>query len=338
MPILNLQRQMRELGRIRTGNQVATGNGGRKRPAKLDTFRLTSSSETLIKAAREAYGGVVTPWDNNGSPEWEVITTVDVLDIVVPPGQPVSQWNELWSGGGCLRRCDGFRELLSDTPCGSQPTKVSDDKVIPPCPAEPEERNAAAQKGLACKMTTRLNVILPKLPDLGVWRLESHGYYAATEIAGAADILVMASSRGQLIPARLRLEQRDKKVPGKPTLKWATPIIEFHETSMADLTMLTAGASAAQLGAGRPSRPELPATTPPPSSDFRAPLPVTQPTGLTNDALRAALEEEGISLDYAVETSKRLYPREPGVPLTDEQRAGLLAALVEEARQPAAAL
>jgi hypothetical protein len=56
MPILTLQRQMRELGRIRTGNQVAAAGGKRAR-TKLETFRLTSSSRELIEAAAEAYGG-----------------------------------------------------------------------------------------------------------------------------------------------------------------------------------------------------------------------------------------------------------------------------------------
>jgi hypothetical protein len=51
------------------------------------------------------------------------------------------------------------------------------------------------------------------------------------------------------------------------------------------------------------------------------------PAGLTHDELKAALAEAGISLDFAVERSKVLFPREQGVPLTDEQRAELLADL-----------
>ena len=60
MPILTLQRQMRELGRIRTGIQVAGANGGRKRPSKLETFRFTSASRDLVEAAAAAYGGKAT--------------------------------------------------------------------------------------------------------------------------------------------------------------------------------------------------------------------------------------------------------------------------------------
>lgn len=255
MPIVTLQRQLRELGRIRTGNQVAGAKG--KRPNKLETFRLTSDSRELIAAAAEAYGGTVTPWANPaGGPEFEVVTTTPVLDIIVPPGQPVSQWYELWSAGGCQRRCDGITNVLDMSPCA--------------CPADVQQRLELAKDGRACKATTRLNVMLPALPDLGVWRLESHGFYAAVELAGAAEILAMASATGRLIPARLRLEQREKKIPGKPTNRYAVPIIEFVETRMADLAIIGPGAGQPQLASGRPSIPALPSTTLPERSDFRA--------------------------------------------------------------------
>ena len=322
MPILTLQRRMRELGRIRTGNQTMS-RGGKRIPQKLETFRLTSESRELIEAAAAAFGGTVTPWDNGGQPEFEVVTTASTLDIVVPPGQPVTQWYELWSGGGCQRRCDGITEVLTMGACK--------------CPADVDERRELAQRGEACKPTTRLNVMLPGLPDLGVWRLESHGFYAAVELAGAAEILAMASSQGRLIPARLRLEQREKKVPGKPTNRYAVPIIEFVETRMADLE-LTAGAGPARLTSGeRPARPELPPTTLPERSDFRAPGAVRTIEALTVEELKAGLERIGVSQDYAIETSKTLFPREAGVPLTGEQRAELLAHLSAEEREPAGA-
>jgi hypothetical protein len=266
MPIANLQRQMRTIGRIRTGNQVVS-KGGRRIPNKLGTFRLTSPSSDIVAAAARVYGGEAVRWDNNGSPEWEVVTGTDVMDIVVPPGQIVSQWMELWSGGGCLRRCDGITNSIDGQPCGSTPTHVGD-RTIPPCPLDVPARIAAAAQGAACKTTTRLNVILPELPDLGTWLLESHGYYAAVHLAGAADILSAASAKGILLPARLRLASSSKKVPGQPTRQWFEPVIEF-ETTFAELGIT--GPSAPRLAAGGP--PVLPAIAPPASSDFRAPEP-----------------------------------------------------------------
>jgi len=230
MPIVDMQIRMRELGMIRTGNQVASGNG-RRRPNKLETFRLTTPSRALIEAAQECYGGEVQPWESPAGKEWELIIAVTSLPVVIPPGQQLSQWYELWTGAGCVRRCDGRTNVIAEGPCE--------------CPADATERRELAGKGEACKPTTRLNVILPDLPDLGVWRLESHGYYAAVELAGAAQFLAIASARGMNIPASLRLEQREKKVPGRPTNRYAVPVIEFTTTRIADL--LAAGSAAAEL-------------------------------------------------------------------------------------------
>lgn len=300
-PIITLQRQLREIGRIRIGQTITTG--GKRRPAKLDTFRITSPSRDIVEAAAGAYGGTVAPWED----QWEVVTTTAALDIAVPPGQPVSQWYELWGGGGCLRRCDGVTNVLTDGPCE--------------CPQDTEERIALAANGQACKATTRLKVILPSLPDFGVFRLESHGYYAATELAGAAEVLAMATARGYLIEARLRLDQREKKVPGKATQKYAVPVIEFVGTTMADLG-LTAGS---RLVIAAPDRPALPATTLPPSSDMRAPASLSQAEFL------AGLEANGIDRDYAVNAVGRVFPNHEGG-LTGEQRADLLEVLLDEKR------
>lgn len=251
MPLIDLQRRMRELGRIRTGQQVAFQKNGRTlmRASKLETFRLTSPSRDLIDAAAAAYGGKPKAW--NG--EWELITETDSLDVVIPPGQSISQWYEMWSGGGCQRRCDGRTNVLTDAPCL--------------CPVDPAERRELAKTGEACKPTTRLNVMLPAIPDLGVWRLESHGYYAASELAGTVDVIEAA---GRMLPARLRLEQREVKRPGQPPNHFAVPILELPTVRIADMVV-------GELPAGpvnkreRVQRPELPSGIRPPSEHPETP-------------------------------------------------------------------
>jgi ParB family chromosome partitioning protein len=86
----------------------------------------------------------------------------------------------------------------------------------------------------ACKPTTRLSVLLTALPGIGVWRLEVHGYYAAVELAGVARILSRATEAGYIVPARLRLEQREKKVPGRPTNRYAVPVIDLVDTRVVE--------------------------------------------------------------------------------------------------------
>jgi hypothetical protein len=242
MPLTDITPRLRELGRIRTGNQV-TSKGGKRIPNKLETFRLTSPSEALIAAAQAAYGGKRQPWESPAGKQFELVTEVSVLPIVIPSGESLSQWYELWSAGGCQRRCDGRTEQLSDQPCL--------------CPGDPAARRDLAAKLTpeACKPVTRLNVVLPDIPDLGVWRLESHGYYAAVELAGAANFLSAATAAGMNIPANLRLEQREKKVPGQPVNRYAVPVVEFTTTRIADL--MAAGAGPMMLGEGIPAAQQL---------------------------------------------------------------------------------
>lgn len=245
MPILTLQRRLRELGRIRTGIRVA-GSNGKSRPAKLDTFRLSSASRELLEAAAAIYGGEVRSWPEGDG--WELVTKADALDIVIPPGDSMTQFYELWSGGGCQRRCDGVTELLTMEPCL--------------CPADQDERRTLAADGAACKPTTRLNVILPLIPDMGVWRLESHGYYAAVELAGTAEFLARATAEGRLFPARLRLDQREAKRPGRPVARYAVPVIELPQTRIAEfIPTLEAQREARAVGAPQAVR-GLPAGTP----------------------------------------------------------------------------
>lgn len=219
MPILTLQQRLRELGRIRIGQKVATSNG-RTRPAKLNKFRLTSPSKELLDRVAAKYGGTVAPWTpDGGAPQFEVITEATRMPIHVPP-QPVSQYFELWSGGGCQRRCDGVTELLKDRPCL--------------CGPDPEQRS--------CKPTTRLNVVLSEIEGVGVWRLESHGYYAALELPGVAELLAQT---GGYVEAFLGLEQRTAKRDGQ-TRHWMVPTIDLAVTPAA----LMAGAASAPAVTG----------------------------------------------------------------------------------------
>lgn len=232
MPILTLQQRLRELGRIRIGQKVATAKGG-TRPAKLDRFRLTSPSKELLDRVALRYGGTVTPWTpDGGAGQYEVITETTRIPIHVPP-QPVSQYFELWSGGGCQRRCDGVTELLKDRPCI--------------CGPDPEDRE--------CKPTTRLNVVLSEIEGVGVWRLESHGYYAALELPGVAELLAQT---GGYVEAFLGLEQRTAKRDGK-TRHWMVPTIDLAITPAA---LMAGAASVGTAVASGPQRAAIEAPRP----------------------------------------------------------------------------
>jgi len=220
-PLLDIQRRLVELGRIRLGEKGPKGE-----PKKLGTFRLTSYSKTLLDAAAVLYGGTVRPWvgaPNEGT--FELLTSATEMDCVIPPIPTLcSQYYELWSGGGCKRRCDGETELLSGGPCQCD-----------------KDARQAKEKG-TCSVTTRISVMLPRLPGLGLWRLESHGWNAASTLPSTVELL---SGTGQFVPAVLRLEQRSEKKDGQ-TKRYVVPVIDLPGVTLGAL--LQSGAATLLLG------------------------------------------------------------------------------------------
>jgi hypothetical protein len=200
MAIIDLQRSIAQVGRIRIGQQVPTEKGSR--PTKLDTFRLTSPHKDLIETAARLYGGTVQPWQAPAGNQWEVITTTDRIRVLVPPtDMAYDRYYELWSRAGCQRRCDGQQEFISDGPCL----------------CDPEQRQ--------CNIHARLSLLLRDVPGFGIWRLDTSGYYAATELQGAVDFIKLAADRGTIVPATLRLEQRVITRPEQGTRRFAVPVL-----------------------------------------------------------------------------------------------------------------
>jgi Recombination directionality factor-like len=234
--IIDMQRRLTECGRIRIGKQVSTSNG-KSRPVKLDTFRLTSADRVRIENAAKLYGGTPTEWEAPAGPQWEVITTSDAIDVVVPPSvMAFSQWYETWSAGGCRRRCDGVTESIGEQPCL----------------CDPDNRE--------CDIHSRLSVMLRDLPGLGVWRVDTSGWYAAQELLAAVEVIHLAAGRGAMLPARLRLEQRVVKrdVDGSPqTRRFAVPVLDI-DSSPAELLAEQRYARAITAGEARDGRGFVP--------------------------------------------------------------------------------
>lgn len=210
MPIepIKIQRTLREVGRIRCGDQTHAGKG--KAPRKLTSFRFTSDDPELLTATAERYGGKVEAWpDAPGGPQWQNYSTTDRIPVMMVPNlRPITQWMELWSGGGCQRRCNGITEQISGKPCL--------------CNVEGKEQ---------CKPTTRLSLILPEIPGLGVWRLESKGYWAAVELGGITELISrLVAATGEVVNGTLRLQQRQQKIPGQPTRQFAVPVLDLAAT------------------------------------------------------------------------------------------------------------
>jgi hypothetical protein len=89
--------------------------------------------------------------------------------------------------------------------------------------------------------------MLPDLPGLGVFRLDTHSYYAAVEIGDAAALMQAARDKGVFLPATLRIDHRQRVAEGR-TKKFPVPVLEVMATFRQIASgQLEAGGLAAQL-------------------------------------------------------------------------------------------
>jgi len=265
MPVspIHIQRRYRELGRIRLGEKGAKGQ-----PVKRDTFRLTSPTRSLLDRAADLWGGTVTAWDGpNEGDAWQLATTTDELQVLVPQQDiESSQYFEEWTAGGCAKRCDGITNLINGRPCS----------------CDPDNR--------ACKITTHLQVMLPQLPDVGVWRITTHGFNAAAEIPGTVALLDTLRRSGQMPAATLGIEHRTSKKDGK-TQRFIVPVLKIPHTLL-ELGMSTAVEPVAALEPVRraelPEPPALPPTTP---AQVVAEVPAVKPPTVDLKADKGILDD-----------------------------------------------
>jgi hypothetical protein len=202
MPLLDLQLRLRQLGTLRMGELVT--KNGKTYPTTRETWRVTTSDPKIAAAIAAQFGGTVVDFDSKSSEALCVDTTTAALPIAVVPGHAISAWYELWSGGGCLRRCDGFDEVISGSPCLCDPD---------------------SDKGRECKPTTRLSLVVRGIDALGLFRLNTGGWYAATELGGAVQFLEARTARGEALEGWLRIEER-RVVRDGQTKVFKVPVLD----------------------------------------------------------------------------------------------------------------
>lgn len=219
--IRTAQKQARELGRLRTGYSIPSDDPKKRpRPVKSKTWVLSSHAEHYVTAAAEAWGGKVERWQPQGSgaPQFRVITEAEQIEAILPPGDPLSQANEMWNKGGCVRRCDGAIEQISRHPCLCLAEHGPEWHLL---------RQDLYTKDKVCAATSRLNVVLPDMPDVGVWRVETHSWYAANELAGTVDMVLSGTGGKGLVPVTLRIEPRTR-VAGGQTKHFPVVVVEIR--------------------------------------------------------------------------------------------------------------
>jgi len=208
VPLSQLERRAPEAGRIRLGEKTA------KAMRAIETFRFTSPHRSALEQLADLYGGSVVAWSDpkaRVANQFELKSDTSTIEVFLPAnGLDVAY--ELWSGGGCTRRCDGE---TCEVP-------GNDSMEMVPC--------ICAKKGVAeCRPYTRMNVVLPGVDFYGTWRLESKGWNAAKELPGMYDMIAQFAQRGEMVRAYCHLEKR-KSVQNGKTKNFVTPTLSMSAT------------------------------------------------------------------------------------------------------------
>jgi hypothetical protein len=231
------RRRLYELGIIRIGEKRMSTRTNREYPAGRETFRITSANRGYLEHAQKAYGGELRPWEGHPG-EFELLTerpSIPVLFSAKPEGdsgdlQSLSQWWEMWGGNTCLRRCDGCEcKTWFDT--GRKNTKG--DAIHEPgttkclCDHDDPGFRDLQSKGQACKLVSRVSVILPDIPALGLWRLNTSSGTFDEEMHGLLDLVGLLGMTG-LIPMTMSIDWREKRTgAGEATERFPVPKFEY---------------------------------------------------------------------------------------------------------------
>ncbi len=225
MTILGVQRQLRELGRIRHGRK----DPDKGYPMSIDTWRFTSPNPNLIDAAAEMFGGEREPWDEK---KFQVTTDIRKLPVRVAPQVPAPEF-KLYPGP--QRTCDGSKAW------------VAHDGVMveSECLCDPADRE--------CKPEVLLKFFIPDLPDLGVWVYTSTAYTALRELVPAVEMMA-----GSQVDLSLVIEWRETRAAAGAPMKKFTVATLQTSMSMRSLLEGSAGGGVLTEPISGPVTPALP--------------------------------------------------------------------------------
>lgn len=184
MPIKSLTtRQARFvlLGKIRKGGEKQENS--KKPGADLDYFRVDS----LIQGINERFTAIY------GSEPKQ-------LDCLLPfpsTEQVFPCWMEEWGATGLVTRCDEENQVIYQ-----QAGKMI---ATNPIPCKRQQTSDGSYSGCKCKQVGRLQIVLPKLGELGYFEVETHSKWDIISLT--EQLMAIETSAGSLIGIPFLLER-----------------------------------------------------------------------------------------------------------------------------------
>ncbi len=197
MPIKDLteRRRIPRLGKLRLGIKAVNANG-REYPKAVDYFVVTSEDPGMAEAFRAAYGD---------KPK--------AIEIAFPTDHPedwASQFYRNYSRSrGLVCKGDGeeatrlvFAGDSSKAPAGHDPSGKRETEWVPvECTGK---KCPFCEKG-DCKGTMFLQFLIPSIPGLGVWQLDTSSVNSILNVNSSVDLIQRVCGKIAMLPLTLRV-------------------------------------------------------------------------------------------------------------------------------------
>jgi hypothetical protein len=261
IPLDIIPGRMPRIGKISAGYMDVKTIQGRTVtfPVKSRTLVFRCADPAVLRQAQEIVGGTVSKSPNpRAEGVWRLISEASALQVVIATDdrRDAPARYESWGASGKLRDCDGRTcRFVIDPKSGERQDNV-------PCWCAAHD--LAAEDPEACRITTRLNLVIPvfaAIPGIGVWQLESRGRTTFADLKGLRELFQRLDLPGAIgTPVTLRVDIVRGRNP-RTSEPWEFPVFRFQSQLSFTETVTRARAFAATVDPAR--LPPLEDSTPP---------------------------------------------------------------------------
>lgn len=195
MPIKNLEkvRRLPRQGKIRLGFMKVSPKSKKEYPSEAGYFLIDPSGEGAEETKAE-FARLYGPEPRS-------------IDIMFPVNDPevfFSQWYKIYKkyGKGSILICKGDGETAIRL-------KDGEGMVDQPCKGDDCEDYICKN----CRRVASLQVLLPKMPGIGVWQINTTSRNSIINLNSSVDYVTALCGRAAMIPLTLKLIKEDVQMP-----------------------------------------------------------------------------------------------------------------------------
>ena len=256
VPLDDIPGRMPRIGKISAGYMDVKTIQGRTItfPVKSRTLVFRCADPAVLRQAQKIVGGTVS---RSPSPRaegvWRLISEASELQVVIATDdrRDAPARYEAWGASGKLRDCNGRTCRSAIDPKSGE----RQDNVPCWCAAHA----LAAEDPEACRITTRLNLVIPSfaaIPGVGVWQLESRGRITFADLKGLRELFQRLDLPGAMgTPVALRMDIVRGRNP-RTSEPWEFPVFRFQSQLSLTETVTRARAFAAAVDPARLPAPD----------------------------------------------------------------------------------